>query len=206
MTTAVKRSTVSPSGDLDGDLRWVGEGVEHRGALLGLGDQRFDLLPGGVGVDHERHLDVVEAVPDVAVDAAGMLGVDSDVRNGFLDIKVTFVIDADASREEIEALVSQSQKRSAVFDALANPTEVTVEVAWGATIERFTAVVIGAGHAGLAASHFLSERSLDHIVLERGEPANSWRHERWDSLRLLTPTGRAGYRGFATTAPTPTAT
>ncbi|MGH3298184.1 MAG: NAD(P)-binding domain-containing protein [Trebonia sp.] len=54
-------------------------------------------------------------------------------------------------------------------------------------IERTTTVVIGAGHAGLAASHFLSERSIDHIVLERGEVANSWRRERWDSLRLLTP-------------------
>jgi len=53
--------------------------------------------------------------------------------------------------------------------------------------ERFTAVVIGAGHAGLAASHFLTSRSIDHVVLERGEVANSWRHERWDSLRLLTP-------------------
>ena len=61
--------------------------------------------------------------------SAGFLGVDSDVRNGFNDIKVTFTIDADASREEIEALVAQSQKRSAVFDALANPTEVTVTVA-----------------------------------------------------------------------------
>ncbi len=48
-------------------------------------------------------------------------------------------------------------------------------------------VVIGAGHAGLAASYFLSDRSNDHVVLERGEVANSWRHERWDSLRLLTP-------------------
>ena len=53
--------------------------------------------------------------------------------------------------------------------------------------EHVTTVVIGAGHAGLAASHFLSERSIDHVVLERGEVANSWRHERWDSLRLLTP-------------------
>ena len=50
-----------------------------------------------------------------------------------------------------------------------------------------TTVVIGAGHAGLAASHFLRERSIDHVVLERGEVANSWRRERWDSLRLLTP-------------------
>ena len=49
--------------------------------------------------------------------------------NGFNDIKVTFHIDADASREDIEALVAQSQKRSAVFDALTNPTNVTVEVA-----------------------------------------------------------------------------
>ena len=62
-------------------------------------------------------------------DLRGFLGVDSDVRNGFNDIKVTFTIDADASREEIEALVAQSQKRSAVFDALSNPTEVTVTVA-----------------------------------------------------------------------------
>jgi uncharacterized OsmC-like protein len=61
-------------------------------------------------------------------DIRGILG-DTDVRNGFNDIKVTFTIDADASQQEIEALVAQSQKRSAVFDALTNPTEVTVEVA-----------------------------------------------------------------------------
>ena len=47
--------------------------------------------------------------------------------------------------------------------------------------------MIGAGHAGLATSRCLSERSIDHVVLERGEVANSWRRERWDSLRLLTP-------------------
>ncbi|GAB3447272.1 NAD(P)-binding domain-containing protein [Actinophytocola sediminis] len=57
----------------------------------------------------------------------------------------------------------------------------------GRAIEHTTTVVIGAGHAGLAASHFLTERALDHVVLERGEVANSWRRERWDSLRLLTP-------------------
>jgi uncharacterized OsmC-like protein len=62
-------------------------------------------------------------------DIRGILGVDSDVRNGFNDIKVTFDIDADASKEDIEALVAQSQKRSAVFDALTNPTDVTVQVA-----------------------------------------------------------------------------
>src|SRR6516165_5554997 len=50
-----------------------------------------------------------------------------------------------------------------------------------------TAVVIGAGHAGLAMSRCLTERSIDHVVLERGEVANSWRTQRWPSLALLTP-------------------
>jgi uncharacterized OsmC-like protein len=71
----------------------------------------------------------VESVVEGNHDIRGILGVDSDVRNGFNDVKVTFTIDADASKEEIEALVAQSQKRSAVFDALTNPTNVTVEVA-----------------------------------------------------------------------------
>src|SRR6201985_142233 len=71
----------------------------------------------------------VESTVEGHHDIRGILGVDSDVRNGFNDIKVSFTIDADASKEDIEALVAQSQKRSAVFDALANPTEVTVEVA-----------------------------------------------------------------------------
>ena len=52
---------------------------------------------------------------------------------------------------------------------------------------RTTAVVIGAGHAGLAMSRRLTERSIDHVVLERGEVANSWRTQRWPTLRLLTP-------------------
>ena len=71
----------------------------------------------------------VEATVEGEHDIRGILGADSEVRNGFNDIKVTFHIDADASREDIEALVAQSQKRSAVFDALTNPTNVTVEVA-----------------------------------------------------------------------------
>ncbi len=70
----------------------------------------------------------VEATVEGAHDIRGILG-DTDVRNGYNDIKVTFDIDADASRQEIEALVAQSQKRSAVFDALTNPTNVIVEVA-----------------------------------------------------------------------------
>jgi len=74
-------------------------------------------------------LRAVESTVEGQHDIRGILGVDSDVRNGFNDIKVTFAIDADASKEEIEALVAQSQKRSAVYDALTNPTNVTVEVA-----------------------------------------------------------------------------
>ena len=52
---------------------------------------------------------------------------------------------------------------------------------------RTTSVVIGAGQCGLAMSWWLARRSIDHVVLERGEVANSWRTARWDSLRLLTP-------------------
>jgi uncharacterized OsmC-like protein len=59
---------------------------------------------------------------------AGILGIDGDIRNGYDSIKVTFHVDADASKKEIEALVAQSQKRSAVFDIITNPTDVTVEV------------------------------------------------------------------------------
>ncbi|HSO99430.1 MAG TPA: OsmC family protein [Solirubrobacteraceae bacterium] len=70
----------------------------------------------------------VESTVEGHHDVRGILGADSDVRNGFNDIKVTFKIDADASPEEIEAVVAQSQKRSAVFDALANPTEIVVAV------------------------------------------------------------------------------
>ena len=57
------------------------------------------------------------------------------------------------------------------------------------------AVVIGAGHAGLAMSRRLTERSIDHVVIERGEVANSWRTERWESLRLLTPNWHARLPG-----------
>src|SRR5678815_1520068 len=65
---------------------------------------------------------------------------------------------------------------------------------------RITTVVIGAGHAGLAMSHCLASRSIDHVVLDRGEVANSWKTERWDSLRLLTPNWQSrlpayGYEG-----------
>ncbi len=69
--------------------------------------------------------------------------------------------------------------------------------------ETFPAVVIGAGHAGLAASHFLTRHSIDHVVLERGEVANSWRRERWDSLRLLTPNWLSGLPDHPYAGPDP---
>jgi uncharacterized OsmC-like protein len=70
----------------------------------------------------------VEAKLEGSHDIRGILGITSDARNGFNDITVTFSVDADASREDIEALVAQSVKRSAVFDALSNPTNITVSV------------------------------------------------------------------------------
>jgi uncharacterized OsmC-like protein len=70
----------------------------------------------------------VEAKLEGSMDLQGILGIDSDVRNGYDDIKVTFNIDADASKQDIEALVAQSQKRSAVYDVITNPVNVTVEV------------------------------------------------------------------------------
>jgi putative flavoprotein involved in K+ transport len=57
-------------------------------------------------------------------------------------------------------------------------------------------VVIGAGHSGLAMSRCLTARSINHVVLERGEVANTWRHERWDSLRLLTPNWMSRLPGY----------
>jgi uncharacterized OsmC-like protein len=71
----------------------------------------------------------VEALLEGSMDIQGILGMDSDVRNGYDDIKVTFTIDADAPRKDIEALVAQSQKRSAVYDVLTNPTNITVQIA-----------------------------------------------------------------------------
>src|SRR5256885_13395544 len=80
-----------------------------------------------------QHRDIqlrsVTASVEGDMDVRGVLGADSDVRNGFSGIKVTYHIDSDASPDEIEALVAQSQKRSAVYDIVTNPTNVTVEVA-----------------------------------------------------------------------------
>jgi uncharacterized OsmC-like protein len=70
----------------------------------------------------------VTATLEGDMDLQGILGIDDEVRNGFKGITVTYKIDADASRGDIEALVAQSQKRSAVYDIVTNPTNVTVVV------------------------------------------------------------------------------
>jgi len=81
-----------------------------------------------VAQNREIQLRSVKATLEGAMDIQGILGIDSDVRNGFDGIKVHFDIDADASEDDIKALVAQSQRRSAVYDIVTNPTNVTVEV------------------------------------------------------------------------------
>jgi len=88
------------------------------------------LTAGVAAVAQNRQIQLrsVKATVEAGMDLQGILGIDSEVRNGFDGIKVVFDIDADASREDIAALVAQSQKRSAVFDIVTNPTNVHVEV------------------------------------------------------------------------------
>ena len=71
----------------------------------------------------------VTATIEGQMNVLGILGADPDIRNGFGAVTVRFAIDADASREDLEALIAQSQKRSAVFDIVTNPTKVLVELA-----------------------------------------------------------------------------
>ena len=88
------------------------------------------LTAGVAAVAQHRDIQLhsVKATLEGGMDVRGILGIDSDVRNGFDGIKVTYDIKADASPEEIRAIVAQSQKRSAVYDVITNPTNVKVEV------------------------------------------------------------------------------
>ncbi len=86
------------------------------------------LTAGVASVAQNRNIQLrsVKATLEAPMNIQGILGCDERVRNGFENITVNYEIDADASQEDIEALVAQSQKRSAVFDIIANPTNVTV--------------------------------------------------------------------------------
>lgn len=88
------------------------------------------LTAGVAAVAQRRDIQLrsVRATLEGGMDLQGILGIDSDVRNGFEGIKVNYEIDADASDDDIRALVAQSQKRSAVFDIVTNPTNVNVSV------------------------------------------------------------------------------
>jgi len=81
-----------------------------------------------VAQNREIQLRSVKATLEGGMNVQGILGIDKDVRNGFDGIKISYAIDADASQEDIEALVAQSQKLSAVYDILANPTNISVKV------------------------------------------------------------------------------
>ena len=135
-----------------GDSTWSGDGAytmadytldadhpeifasEDNGATppeLVLGALASCLTAGVASVATRRGVQLrsVTATIEGGMDIQGILGIDSDVRNGFDGITVTYAIDADASKADIEAIVAQSQKRSAVFDIVANPTTINVEVA-----------------------------------------------------------------------------
>ncbi|MGE3620010.1 MAG: OsmC family protein [Acidimicrobiia bacterium] len=88
------------------------------------------LTAGVAAVAQNRNIQLnsVKATIEGDMNILGILGGDPDVRNGFNSIRVNYQIDADASPEDVQALVAQSQKRSAVFDVITNPTNVTVTV------------------------------------------------------------------------------
>src|SRR5215468_1172256 len=88
------------------------------------------LTAGVAAVAQQRSIQLrsVRATVSADMDLHGILGADPDVRNGFSGVRVDYRIDADASQADVEALVAQSQKRSAVYDILTNPTAVTVTV------------------------------------------------------------------------------
>jgi uncharacterized OsmC-like protein len=88
------------------------------------------LTAGIASIAQQRKIQLrsVQAVVEADHDLHGILGADPEIRNGFTGVRVSYQIDADATAEQTKALVAQSQKRSAVYDILTNPTHVTVEL------------------------------------------------------------------------------
>lgn len=116
--------------DADHPLQFAAEDhaptpVEY--VLVGLG---ACLTAGVAAVAQQRSIQLrsVKATLSADMDLHGILGADPDVRNGFSGVSVSYQIDADATPDEIRAVVAQSQKRSAVFDIVTNPTDVNVTV------------------------------------------------------------------------------
>jgi uncharacterized OsmC-like protein len=95
--------------------------------LVGLG---ACLTAGVAAVAQQRQIQLrsVSATISADMDLHGILGADPEVRNGFSGVSVAYTIDAEATEDEIRAVVAQSQKRSAVYDIVTNPTDVTVTV------------------------------------------------------------------------------
>jgi uncharacterized OsmC-like protein len=125
-----QRHHTSFSYDADHPLQFASQDqgvtpVEY--VLVGLGSC---LTAGIAAVAQQRSIQLRSVVATLAagMDLHGILGADPDVRNGFSGVTVSYQIDADATAEEIQALVAQSQKRSAVYDIITNPTSVTVNV------------------------------------------------------------------------------
>jgi uncharacterized OsmC-like protein len=88
------------------------------------------LTAGIASIAQQRRIQLrsVQATVEADHDLHGILGADPSIRNGFNGVRVSYQIDADASQEQVKALVAQSQKRSAVYDIITNPTHVTVDV------------------------------------------------------------------------------
>jgi uncharacterized OsmC-like protein len=88
------------------------------------------LTAGIASIAQQRKIQLrsVQAIVEAEHDLHGILGADSRIRNGFNGVKVSYQIDADATTDQLKALIAQSQKRSAVYDILTNPTDVTVEL------------------------------------------------------------------------------
>jgi uncharacterized OsmC-like protein len=88
------------------------------------------LTAGIASIAQQRKIQLrsVQATLEAEHDLHGILGADPQIRNGFSGVRVSYKIDADATADEVKALVAQSQKRSAVYDILTNPTHVTVDV------------------------------------------------------------------------------
>jgi uncharacterized OsmC-like protein len=88
------------------------------------------LTAGIASIAQQRKIQLhsVQATVEAEHDLHGILGADPEIRNGFNGVTVSYKIDADATAEQVKALVAQSQKRSAVYDILTNPTNVTVDV------------------------------------------------------------------------------